>query len=140
MEQRDLIPDQIEQAGKVLAKLLSDLIGYKSKGMFTIGIEQTRQGLMSELKIDLNQIISSKGFDITNHEVFQNLKAEHFEILSEYIHEIGEYFIFTNKIKAIACFERSIELLMLADEGSKTLSFARFDKRKLLQNKLCRLK
>ena len=136
MEQRDLIPDQIEQAGKVLAKLLSDLIGYKSKGMFTIGLEQTRQELMSELKLDLNQIISSKGFDITNHEVFQNLKAEHFEILSDYIHEIGEYSIFTDKIKAIACFERSIELLKLADEVSKTMSFVRCDKRSILENKL----
>jgi hypothetical protein len=139
MEQRDLIPDQIEQAGKVLAKVLADLIGYKSKGMFPVGMEQTRQELIAELDLDPDQIIASNGFDIRDYEVFQNLKAEHYEILSEYIQEIGEYYIFTNKIRAIVCFERAVELLKHADDVSNTMSFIRGDKIKVLADKISRL-
>ncbi|MEM6524269.1 MAG: hypothetical protein AAF693_10770 [Bacteroidota bacterium] len=41
MEQRDLLRDQIEQVGKVLAKLLSDFPGLKSKGEAFQGMQIT---------------------------------------------------------------------------------------------------
>ena len=45
MEQRDLIKDQIEQLGKVLAKIIADFLEFKSSGNVNQGIEISNESL-----------------------------------------------------------------------------------------------
>ena len=45
MEQQDYLKKQIDQLGKVLGKIFSDLFGLKSNGQINAGLEITNQTL-----------------------------------------------------------------------------------------------
>lgn len=56
MEQRDYLQKQIDQLGRVLGKLLADLIGLKNQGEISEGIEIISQKLKDELDLDLESL------------------------------------------------------------------------------------
>ena len=56
MEQRDFLQKQIDQLGRVLGKLLADLIGLQNQGEVSEGIEITSQKLKDELDLDLESL------------------------------------------------------------------------------------
>lgn len=134
MEQRDLLKDQIEQLGKVLANILSDLLGLKSKGQTSQGIEATNQRLQGELDIDIEKITTLTKKELKDYLKNRHLRAEHLEILSECLKEIGKGKIEENKKDAKMKLEKAIELLDIADEISKTMSFDRINKKKEIEN------
>ena len=136
MEQRDLLKDQIEQLGKVLANILSDLLGLKSKGQTSQGIEATNQRLQGELDIDIEKITTLTKKELKDYLKNRHLRAAHLEILSECLKEIGKGKIEENKKDAKMKLEKAIELLDIADEISKTMSFDRINKKKEIENVL----
>ena len=136
MEQRDLLKDQIEQLGKVLANILSDLLGLKSKGQTSQGIEVTNQRLQSELDIEIEKITTLTKKELKDYLKNRHLKAEHLEILSECLKEIGKGEIEKNKQATKVKLEKAIELLDIADEISKTMSFDRINKKNEIKNVL----
>ena len=136
MEQRDLLKDQIEQLGKVLANILSDLLGLKSKGQTSQGIEITNQRLQSELDIEIEKITTLTKKELKDYLKNRHLKAEHLEILSECLKEIGKGEIEKNKQATKVKLEKAIELLDIADEISKTMSFDRINKKNEIKNVL----
>ena len=85
MEQRDLLKDQIEQLGKVLAKILSDFLGLKSNGNVTQGIEISNESLQSELDIDIEKIIALNKTELEEYVRNRKLTESHLELLSEYL-------------------------------------------------------
>ncbi len=56
MEQRDLLKDQIDQLGKVLAKILSDFLGLKAKGQASHGVEISNHRFQRELEINIERL------------------------------------------------------------------------------------
>jgi len=56
MEQRDYLQREIEQLGRVLGKLLSDLLGLKSDGKVSDSIETTDQVLKDELNLTIEDL------------------------------------------------------------------------------------
>lgn len=136
MEQRDLLKDQIEQLGKVLANILSDLLGLKSKGQTSQGIEITNQRLQDELDIEIEKITTLTKKELKDYLKNRHLRAEHLEILSECLKEIGKGEIEKNKTDTKMKLEKAIELLDIADEISKTMSFDRINKKKEIENVL----
>jgi len=133
MERRDLLKDQIEQLGKVLAKILSDLIGFKAKGQVIEGIQITTQQLRESLDIDLEKLSGLNKEELKDYMQKRQLISVHFEVLSEYLEELGRAEMDINKEKAIRWLEKSVELLDLSDEISKTASFEQFHRKKNLQ-------
>ncbi len=113
MEQRDLLKDQIERLGKVLAKILSDFLGFKSSGNATQGIEISNESLQSELDIDTEKIMA---INKTELEVYQGQKID--------------------KSDAQLRLQKAIVLLNIADEISKTMSFDRINKKGAINNVL----
>lgn len=69
MEQRDYLKKQIDMIGLVLGKLLSDLMGMRSTGKLSVGIETTKQSLKTELDIEIDKLI-----DMPNHEFIHFLQ------------------------------------------------------------------
>jgi hypothetical protein len=136
MEQRDLLKDQIEQIGKALAKILSELIGLKSKGQISQGIEITHQSLKGELDLETEQISTLTKKELKDYLINRHLKADHLEILSECLTEIAKGEIEQNKKYIKVKLEKAIELLNLADEISKTMSFHRINKKKEIESLL----
>lgn len=139
MEQRDLLKAQIEQLGKVLAKILSDFLGLKSKGQFSQGIEITNKRLQNELDIDIEKIGALSKDKLKDYLKQQKLTTVHIEFLSEYLKEIGIGEIKTDKNKARMSLEQAIHLLDAADEISKTMSFDRINKKKEIEKVLQQL-
>lgn len=136
MEQRDLLKDQIEQLGKILANILSNLLGLKSEGQASQGIEITNQRLQGELDIKIEKITTLTKKELKDYLKNRHLKAEHLEILSECIKEIGKGEIEKNIKDAKMKLEKSIELLDIADEISKTMSFERINNKKEIETVL----
>ena len=56
MKQDDCFLKQIDILGRILGKIVSDLLKLKSKGEIMESIEITSQALKSELDLNLNEI------------------------------------------------------------------------------------
>ncbi|MCG8576837.1 MAG: hypothetical protein MI810_18295 [Flavobacteriales bacterium] len=129
MEQRDLIKDQIEQLGKVLAKMLSDFLGLKSEGKLSEGIESTNYRLQTELDIDIHQLLNFTKEELKNFFANRQHTPEHLETLSDYLKEAGIAELELNEGgKSKMYFQKAIELLEIANENSQTMSFERMTK------------
>lgn len=59
MEQRDYLKKQIDQFGKVLGKIYSDLLGLKNDGQIFAVFERTNQALKNELDFDIQDILNT---------------------------------------------------------------------------------
>jgi hypothetical protein len=58
MYRRDYLKKQIDELGRVLNALLSDLLKLKNSGNTSGGVEATNEVLQNELAIDLSQLLS----------------------------------------------------------------------------------
>ena len=83
MEQQDYLKRQIDQLGKVLAKIFSDLLGVKNSGQISIGLEITNQTLKSELNFDIQDLIDIPTDDFINSLKEQNLTDDNLDKLAE---------------------------------------------------------
>ena len=136
MEQRDLLKDQIEQLGKVLAKIMSDFLGLKSVGNVPQGIEISNERLQSELDISIVKLMSLNKNELKDYFNSRKLTEAHLEVLSEYLKEIGIEKTQTNKAEAALYLERAIELLDIADEMTKTMTLNRINTKNNIKNLL----
>ncbi len=134
MEQRDLLKDQIEQLGRALGKILSDFLGFKSKGNVEQGLEISNERLQSELDIDIEKLISLDESDLIEYIFTRDLTETHLEILSEYLFEIGK--TQASKSDFELYLMKAIKLLDIADKTSRTLSFERINKKSKINNVL----
>ena len=136
MERRDIIKDEIEQVSRILAKILADFVGAKSRGSISEAIEISNQQLLSQLDIKVEEVLSLRDDDLRNYIGARNLTAEHLEVLSEYLRESGLSLMDDNNQASINNLELSIHLLDIADETSGTFCFSRMEKKSKLIIKL----
>ena len=127
MEYRDYLMDQVEQMGKVLAKIFSRFLGLKSEGKVAEGIEISNQQLKTELDIDIENLINLSVDELKKQINELKLTPSHIESLANYISEIGIYHktLYQNKSKKY--FETAIRMLDIADEISNAVSFKRME-------------
>ena len=136
MEQRDLIKDQIEQLGKVLGKILSDFLGLKAQGKVAQGIEISNENLKSELDLDIEIILSLNGQELSEYLKDKKLTSEHIEKLIDFIAEIGEHTMLTDKNQAIRIFKKILEMYKIVNAISNAYSFERIHKEEKIKNVL----
>lgn len=128
MEQEDYIKRQIDQLGRVLGKILSNLIGIKTHGQMSEGIEAADQALKTEIGLNIDSLILiptdsflAKLLDI------RKFNDSNFEQLAEIMFLIAEEFNVTNtevgKMKKL--YERSLIIYEILDKTSSTYSFDR---------------
>lgn len=134
MEQRDLLKDQIEQAGKVLAKILGDFLGLKSQGNVEQAIEISNECFQSELDIDIKKLVVLDKSELKKYLKTRKLTYVHLETLSEYLAEIGKSK--ATKVEVELYLKKAIELLEYADEISKSMSFERISKKTEIEDVL----
>ncbi len=127
MEQRDILKDEIERIGKVLAKILSDFLGYKAGGHTAEGIEISNEFLQSEIDVDVQRMMLLNKIELDDY--FSNVRwnENHLELLAEYLKEVGLAKRKNEKNDAYLYFQRAIELLEIADRKSKTISYRRIN-------------
>jgi hypothetical protein len=128
MEERDYFKRQIDLLGKVLGKLLAELIGKKSSGGITNGIEITNQILKSELDIEIIDLII-----MPNDEIIDFLTTKK-QINDENLEQIAEILMLNietnseNRIKEIDrlnLLQKCLTIYNYIQANDKTYSFER---------------
>ena len=66
MEQKDYLQKQINQLGRLLGELLSNLLGLKSQGQINDGVEITNQVLKRELDLNIQELINIRTDNFIN--------------------------------------------------------------------------
>ena len=117
--------DQIEQAGRALGKIFADFMGLKSGGNITNEIAITNQRLQSQLDINIEHLLSLKRRDATEYLQDRVGTDEHVETLSDYLKDIGLFKKKTNDSEFQLYLSKALELLEIADDISRTMSFDR---------------
>jgi len=139
MGQEDFIKRQIDQLGKVLGKLLADLLRLKSGGQMDAGMEVANQAFKMELGLNVDELLSipAKSFVTTLLESrtftdnnFADL-AEIFYLLAEELYACSAE---TEKMKQL--YERSLIIFELLESMSLTYSFDRHSKIVKMKNVL----
>ena len=125
MKQRDILMDQIEQAGRALGKIFADFMGLKSGGNITNEIAITNQRLQSQLDINIEHLLSLKRRDATEYLQDRVGTDEHVETLSDYLKDIGLFKKKTNDSEFQLYLSKALELLEITDDISRTMSFDR---------------
>ena len=135
--QEDFIKRQIDQLGKVLGKILADLLRLKSGGSLDAGIEEAGQALKMELGLNIDGLVSipAESFITTLLEI-RKFTDNNFEELAEILFLIAEelYTSNTQNEKMKKLYERSLIIFELLDNMSSTYSFDRHTKINKIKN------
>lgn len=137
MQQEDWLIRQINQLGRVLGKILADLLGLKTKGQVGEGIEAAEQALKSELDLDINELAAMPAdrFIITLREGNQ-FSDENLEMLADILLTIADELnqIDTDNEKKKKLYEKALIIYEHLDKTGSTYSFERHNKIEKIKN------
>lgn len=126
-ERRDFLKKQIDQLGRVLGKMLADLLGLKQQGQVSEGLSAVDESLQKALSLNLVSLIA-----IEPRELVAWLKREkqfeqqHLEPMADILYEAAEGFLIQNDTEtARALWERSLALYEHLQESQTTFSLER---------------
>ena len=131
MQQEDYIKRQIDQLGRVLGKILADLMGLKARRQASLEIESVSQALKTELGLTIDDLtlIPTDSFLTTLLDT-KKFSDNNFEQLAEIMFLIAEELNIKNtdvgKMKQL--YERALIIFEILDKTSTTYSFDRHSK------------
>ena len=126
MRQDDYFLRQIDILGRILGKILTELLKKKSSGEIMDSVEVTAQALKSELDIDLKSLIL-----VGNENLVEFLKTEkkfgdqHLEKMAELFFILGQDI---KNEKALLYLEKSVTIYEYLNKTSSTYSLDRIHK------------
>ena len=126
MRQDDYFLRQIDILGRILGKILTDLLKKKGTGEIMDTVEVTAQALKSELDIDLNSLLL-----VGNESLVEFLKTEkkfgeqHLEKMAELFFIVGQDL---KNEKALLVLEKSVTIYEYLNKTSSTYSLDRMHK------------
>ncbi len=120
MRQDDYFLNQIDILGRILGKIVSDLLKLKNKGDVMESIETTTQALKAELDLNLSEILR------LDNEAFVNFLQQdkkfnngHLEKIAEILYILGYDHISENRINIL---EKSLTLYQYLNKNSTSYS------------------
>ena len=126
MRQDDYFLRQIDILGRILGKILTDLLKKKGTGEIMDSVEVTAQALKSELDIDLNSLLL-----VNNENLVEFLKTEkkfgdqHLEKMAELFFILGQDI---KNEKALLFLQKSVTIYEYLNKTSSTYSLDRIHK------------
>ena len=126
MRQDDYFLRQIDIMGRILGKILTDLLKKKGTGEIMDSVEVTAQSLKSELDIDLNSLLL-----VNNENLVEFLKTEkkfgeqHLEKMAELFFILGQDL---KNEKVLLFLEKSVTIYEYLNKTSSTYSLDRIYK------------
>jgi hypothetical protein len=120
MKQDDYFLKQIDILGRILGKIVSDLLKLKNKGEIMESIEITTQALKNELDLNLNDILL-----LQNEKIVEFLQEEkkfdngHLDKLAEILFILGYDHVSENRINIL---EKSLTIYEYLNKNSTTYS------------------
>ena len=141
MQQEDWLIRQINQLGRVLGKILADLLGLKTKGQVGEGIEAAEQALKGELDLDISHLAAmpTDRFIITLREGKQ-FTDENFEMLADIFLIVAEELDQNDRDngKKKQLLEKALIIYEYLDKSGSTYSFERHNKIEKIKSTLQR--
>lgn len=127
MERRDILKEQIEQLGRVLGKIIANFIGLKTQGnVLEEPVQATNQALQSELNLDVDNVLQLEDAALAQYLDALNFNEQHLDQLAHYLYEAGKHYQTAgNRSAALSYFQAAGRLLLLLEERSSTITFAR---------------
>jgi hypothetical protein len=142
MQQEDWFMRQINLLGRVLGKILADLLGLRTQGRVGEGIEAAERTMISELELDIDELISipTDQFIETLQEG-KNFSDDNLDNLAEIFFLIGEELDRTGAEadKKNKLFERSLTIYEYVDKAGSTYSVERHAKIELIKSLLYKM-
>lgn len=139
MEQRDYLLRQIDQLGRVLGKILADLLGLKNQGHISEGIAVADQTIRKELDLDIDALTSipTEKFIETLQED-KKLSNDNFDKLGDILFLLAEELDDkgTDSEKKKKLFEKTLAIYEHLDKTDSTYSFDRHLKIEKIKNAL----
>lgn len=126
MRQDDYFLRQIDILGRILGKILTDLLKKKGTGEIIDSVEVTAQALKSELDIDLNSLLL-----VNNENLVEFLKTEkkfgeqHLEKMAELFFILGQDL---KNEKVLLFLEKSVTIYEYLNKTSSAYSLDRIHK------------
>ena len=125
MVQRDIIKDQIEQAGKLIAKIMVDFLGLKSLGQTDVGVEQATQELKEKLDFDLVIFLKQTPEEMQAYFDGKHFSTASMEELLSYLTEVAHFKLPTEREEAVLLFEKILDFYKIVNASSEVFSMER---------------
>ena len=129
MERRDLIQDQIDQLGAILAKMLTKILGLKSQGFANECIQVVNQDLKDSCEIDDVLALSVTEF-ILILEKNPNFNSINLEKSANNLFLIAKDL---DVVESKDLYQKSLKILQLVNNKELTYSHERFIKMKNIE-------
>jgi len=136
MLQRDVVKDQIEQLGKVLAQITSKFMDINSAGFIVEAIEETSNSLEGELDLNLTELLSMDESSLSLLFKNQIWTDNQLDQLAELLILIGSELKESGRDGGETYYSTAINMLYIANDYSETFSLSRMDKIKALKIKV----
>ncbi len=118
MKQDDYFLKQIDILGRILGKIVSDLLKLKSKGEIMEGIETITLALKNELDLNLNEIIYLNSKDVLKFlQEERKFNNDNLEKLADILYILGDNSNSENKIPLL---EKSLIIYEYLNKNSTT--------------------
>ena len=90
MQQRDILLDQIELAGRVIGKAIALYFDLKSSNDINQAIQETKITLQTQIDLDIDAMLGFRNVsqlqaNLTN----RYLNADHLDLLSQFLFDVG---------------------------------------------------
>ena len=135
MVYRDYLKKQIDELGRVLGKLLADLISLKTQEKAELGIEIVNQTLKTELDLDLPKILS-----LSEEEIIEKLEkmTSDYKLIGVYADIIYEMLDDLNyeKAKKADLLKKILALYEHVEMKRSTFSFENRTKIEMIKKEL----
>ncbi len=126
MKQDDYFLKQIDQLGRILGKILANLLNLKSQGEVIEIMEITSQSLKNELDLDLTELLNISNIELIKHlQEEKKFNTDHLEKIAEILFELGFVINTDSKINIL---EKSLTLFDYLHHTSLTYSHDRIKK------------
>jgi hypothetical protein len=127
MYRRDYFKKQIDELGKVLTSLLSDLLKLRNDGNTNGGVETTNEVLQKEMAIDLPQLLSIPNDTFIEELTKKQITDDNLNHLADIFFVLAEDANEQNTQKELL-YKKSLLLLEYVQKSDSTYSMERHEK------------
>lgn len=137
MERRDLLKEQAEQLGKMLALLLNRLLSLRQQEVTEAALQATHQQFASDLHLDIAELVQLPPEEVPDYLDERLFQVEHLDQLVNYLCTAGDLYDELGQLQHQQRYLRTaLTVNELADHRSDTYSFARQDQRARIERAL----
>jgi len=120
---RDMLKDEIEQIGKVFAKIIGCFFQLKAKGNPALAIKIANEQFKDELNINVQRMLKLTNDELQQYFNSRKLQTEHLKLLTDYMLEVAKYQLLTRDENAKKTLVKVLEIEDLIQQSKNVHLF-----------------